>query len=163
MYASTSPLRFIVEPSPFTSSSARRSSATVRSYRSACFCESGVETSISVLSGRSAMIDLSVLRRRRMNGRVSLRTTEKSFVLAVADWNDLRPPSSPGLMKSKMLQRSLILFSTGVPVSASRRGETTERSALLCPEPGFLIACASSAITAAKGSVRSFSERVNCP
>ena len=66
-------------------------------------------------------------------------------------------------MKSKMLQRSLILFSTGVPVSARRRGETTDRSALLCPEPGFFIACASSAMTAANGSLRSFSDRVNCP
>ena len=58
--------------------------------------------------------------------------------------NSLPVPSSPGLMKSKIDQRSPSRFSTGVPVSAMRARASSCLAARVCLAPGFLIACASS-------------------
>ena len=55
-------------------------------------------------------------------------------------------PSRPGLMKSKIDQRSPSRFSIGVPVSAMRASARSCLTVLVCLAPGFLIACASSSI-----------------
>ena len=85
------------------------------------------KTFISIFSGRSAMMDLSVLSRRRMNGPVS------RFNRSVASgsrpaWMGMKKrllnsawvPRNPGFRNSMIDQRSPTLFSTGVPVRAMR-------------------------------------------
>ena len=53
-------------------------------------------------------------------------------------------PSKPGLSTSMIDQSSERWFSIGVPVRATRRGEISERIAMLEAAEGFLIFCASS-------------------
>ena len=63
-------------------------------------------------------------------------------------------PSRPGLMKSKIDQRSPSRFSMGVPVSAMRASARSCLTGLVCLAPGFLMACASSSTTSRHGVLR---------
>ena len=79
----------------------------------------------------------SVFMRRRMYGRTSSRSGANDGCGAAASRLVQRAnagcaPSRPGLMTSKIDQRSVSRFSTGVPVSAIRvrRGERFDRTRL---------------------------------
>jgi hypothetical protein len=100
-------------------------SVTVASYSDACSAVRLHQTFISSLSGRSEMIDLSVLSRRRMNGPVIRRSravasssAARSIGISYRCRNFSAGPSRPGLVNSMIDHRSLSRFSTGVPVSA---------------------------------------------
>ena len=56
-------------------------------------------------------------------------------------------PSKPGLIKDICDHKSIVLFSTGVPVRMSRCLERSCRTACEVVELGFLMACDSSRIT----------------
>ena len=64
-----------------------------------------------------------------------------------------RGPTRPGLVKSRIAQRSPRPFSIGVPVSAMRVRAGIVRSCCDVSFAGFLIACASSRITRAHATV----------
>lgn len=59
----------------------------------------------------------------------------------------LERAEQPGVVQSSRAHSSERLFSTGVPVSATRAGDGIVRSALAVAEKGFLMCCASSATT----------------
>jgi hypothetical protein len=65
---------------------------------------------------------------------------------ALARWNALADPSSPGLRNSKRLHSSPRWFSIGVPLRASRYRERSSRAAFADAVAVFLMACASSRI-----------------
>ena len=120
----------------------------------ACSRVSGQWSTVSILSGRSVMIDLSVLSRRRTNGPVTRRSSSvasgspsRSMGSANRSRNDRADPSSPGLRTCMIDHSSLSRFSTGVPVSATRRRASSCWTALACAVAGFLICCASSRTT----------------
>jgi hypothetical protein len=151
MVASTSPRRSM----SCSADSIRASmSATVAWYSDAC---SGVRlhhTFISILSGRSEMIDRSVFTRRRMNGPVSRFSRSaassspcRSTGTAKLVRNFSAGPSSPGLVNSMIDHSSPSRFSTGVPVSAIREAAGRLRTARACRVPAFLMFCASSQTT----------------
>ena len=100
------------------------------------------------------MIFGSVFNRRKINGPVSWRSFSaisalSSRSMALAKWlrKKLADPSTPGLTKSRMERISDRRFSIGVPVSARRWRDGSERTALDERVPEFLIACASSRTT----------------
>ncbi len=91
-----------------------------------------------------------------MYGRTSSRSGPYGFCGLAARRlvklvNSLLEPSRPGLMKSKIDQRSPSRFSTGVPVSAMRACASSCLAARVCRAPGFLIACASSSMASRHG------------
>src|SRR5437764_10157045 len=116
----TRPLRLL----PVLSLSSSASSFTACSYNAACGRLNEQYALISVLSGRSEITFLSVLRRRKMYGRTSSRNgpydppgrLARRFVKLE---NSFADPSKPGLTKSKIDHKSPSRFSTGVPVSAT--------------------------------------------
>ena len=96
----------------------------------------------------------SDLRRRSTNGlissvncRVTAGSTRDSICAAQRLRNASRLPSSPGVAQSRIAQSSVRLFSTGVPVSATRAPCGIARSALAVVERAFLTCWASSATT----------------
>ena len=80
-----------------------------------------------------------------------------------ASANSLRSPSRPGLRKDSSAQRSSALFSSGVPVSATRTGTFRARTACEMRVSGFLTICASSRMSAenmfSAKNVKSFAKR----
>ncbi len=128
--------------------------STYAVYSAACSVVISTVSTTSVFSGRSSMMAGSVLSLRRMNGAVSARrrsvfTSSLLFSIAVAKCvrKVFASPRMPGLQKSRMLRSSDRRFSTGVPVSATRCADFSERTALDTLVPEFLICCASSKVT----------------
>ncbi len=103
----------------------------------------------SIFSGSSvATCDLC---RRRMKGLIrawSFWVFCGSLSFSIGFRNSFRKnacvPSSPGLINDICDHRSMVLFSTGVPVRMSRFRVFSSRTAMEVLEPGFLIACDSS-------------------
>ena len=83
---------------------------------------------------------------RRTAGPWSARTPD-SIGAAHTLRKALRLPSSPGVAQSRIAQSSVRLFSTGVPVSATRAALGIARSARAVEDRAFLTCCASSATT----------------
>ena len=69
----------------------------------------------------------------------------------------LRLPSRPGIAQSRIAHSSVRLFSTGVPVSATRAALGMVRSARAVEDWAFLTCCASSATTRPHGTAASCS------
>jgi hypothetical protein len=129
-------------------------SSTTTRYSAACSAVRLQSTSISSFSGRSEMIDESVLSRRNTNGPVIRRSrsaASASPCRSIGSANRLRNvaagPSRPGLANCMIDQRSARRFSTGVPVTATRCRAGSARTASACRVDAFLIACASSTTT----------------
>ena len=72
-------------------------------------------------------------------------------------------PNKPGFKKSNKLHKSPGRFSTGVPVIATRASARNRFTAFVAPDPGFLIACASSKITTPHASSIHISDRCKNP
>ena len=104
----------------------------------------------------------SDLRRRSRNGpirpancRALVGSRPDSIGPAQTLRNAWRLPSSPGVAQSRIAQSSVRLFSTGVPVSATRAADGTVRRARAVAERAFLTCCASSATTSPHGTAAS--------
>ena len=109
--------------------------------------------------GRSGRTAGSVLRRRRMNGRVTRRSRSaasssprRSIGLAYPRRNAVRVSSSPGFRKCMIDHSSSSRFSIGVPVSAIRWRQRSARAACAPRVSGFFTCCASSSTTAPHSS-----------
>ena len=117
--------------------------------------------SVSVLAGSSGAMPGSDLRRRSRNGSTSWanrRATAGSTPLSIGAAQTLRKalrePSSPGVAQSRIAQSSVRLFSTGVPVSATRHRDAMVRRLRAVEEVAFLMCCASSATTRSQARPR---------
>ena len=139
---------------PSAVSMASSDSRTTASYSAACSRVSGTGWSVSVLGGSSGTMPGSDFLRRRRKGRTrraSRSTASSSSPFSTARAcrarKDFSGPSRPGVVQSSSAHSSERLFSTGVPVSATRAGVGIVRSAFAVAEYGFLTCCASSATT----------------
>ena len=129
-------------------------SRTTASYSAACSRVRETGWSVSVLGGSSGTMPGSDFLRRRRNGRTrrASRVTASSSspfstARACRARKDFSGPRSPGVVQSSSAQSSERLFSTGVPVRATRAGAGIVRRALAVAEYGFLTCWASSATT----------------
>ncbi len=96
----------------------------------------------------------SDFRRRSRNGRTSAASrsaaagsSPPSTAVAYRVRNVPRRPSRPGVVQSRIAHSSVRLFSTGVPVRATRAREGIVRNCLAVAACGFLTCCASSMTT----------------
>ena len=107
-------------------------------------------SSWSIRSGSSAATTGSAFVRRntrmplRARSAVSAPLRDPLLPADRAVMNEVREPTSRGLVKSRIDQRSPRPFSIGVPVRAMRTLAGIRRSCWLVSFAGFLIACASS-------------------
>ncbi len=152
-------------------------SRTTASYSAACSRVSGTGWSVSVFGGNSGTMPGSDFLRRSRKGRMrrasrSVAPVSAPSEAAWAAWpsrtlpstaracrarNDVSGPSRPGVVQSSRAHSSERLFSTGVPVRATRAGAGMVRRALAVAECGFLTCWASSATTMPQGAAASWS------
>ncbi|CAM5370223.1 hypothetical protein STANM309S_02910 [Streptomyces tanashiensis] len=139
---------------PSASAIAASVSRTTASYRPACSGVRETVRSVSVFGGSSGAMPGSDLRLRSRKGRTSAASRSAapgsrppSTAAANRVRNAPRPPSSPGVVQSRIAHSSERLFSTGVPDSATRARAPMVRSCRAVAEYGFLTCCASSATT----------------
>ncbi len=138
-------------------------SSTAAWYSEACSRVRATGWSVSVFGGSSGAMPGSDFLRRSRNGRTSAasRATAASLPPSSSCWcstgrawrarKAVSGPSSPGVVQSSSAHSSERLFSTGVPVSATRAGAGIVRRAFAVAELGFLTCCASSATTMPQG------------
>mmetsp|Transcript_98769 Transcript_98769/g.255234 ORF Transcript_98769/g.255234 Transcript_98769/m.255234 type:complete len:223 (-) Transcript_98769:2134-2802(-) len=165
--------------SPFSvASSAPTAAAAVAASEAAAPPPTRDRAAASLALAVAADIDTSHLRRRKKCGAVSLFSSLARWSLsstANLDAFRFEPfaicseklrskvawlPKSAGCAKSINAQRSLNLFCSGVPVSKNRERASSFLNALPETHDGFLMACASSAMTTSQG--RQWSSAAPC-
>ncbi len=128
-------------PMPSAASMASIDSRTTASYNAACSRVRGTGWSVSVFGGSSGTMPGSDFFRRSRKGRISRArrstawsSSPFSTARACRARKDFRGPSSPGVVQSRRAHSSERLFSTGVPVSATRAGDGIVRRAFAVAE-----------------------------